>query len=89
MLLAPHGTSSLSMAQLRRPSPWRAPSTLVDRVVVTPAESGFAIELIGAIAQMVKLSAGSDSLTKEPYLSSVKVVAGTRNHRQFTISVPI
>ncbi len=60
---------------------------LVDRVVVTPADSGFAIELIGAIAQMVKLSSGSESLTKEPYLSSVKVVAGTRNHRQFELSV--
>jgi site-specific DNA recombinase len=50
---------------------------LVDRVVVTPAESGFTIELIGAIAHMIKLSAGSESLTKEPYLSSVKV--RTRN----------
>jgi site-specific DNA recombinase len=49
---------------------------LVDRVVVTPAGRGFTIELIGAIAHMIKLSAGSESLTKEPYLSSVKVVAG-------------
>jgi hypothetical protein len=49
---------------------------LVDRVVVTPADRGFTIELIGAIAHMIKLSAGSESLTKEPYLSSVKVVAG-------------
>jgi hypothetical protein len=48
---------------------------LVDRVVVTPTERGFTIELIGAIAHMIKLSAGSESLTKEPYLSSVKVVA--------------
>ena len=54
--------------------------SLVDRVVVTPAERGFTVELIGAIAYMVKLSAGSESLTKEPYLSSVKVVAGTCNH---------
>jgi len=50
--------------------------SLVDRVVVMPAERGFTIELIGAIAHMIKLSAGSESLTKEPYLSSVKVVAG-------------
>src|SRR5260370_4972525 len=50
---------------------------LVDRVVVTPSERGFTIELIGAIAHMIKLSAGSESLTKEPYLSSVKVVSGT------------
>jgi hypothetical protein len=49
---------------------------LVDRVVVTPAEHGFTIELVGAITHMIKLSAGSEYLTKEPYASSVKVVAG-------------
>jgi site-specific DNA recombinase len=63
---------------------------LVDRVVVTPAERGFTIELVGAIAHMIKLSAGSESLTKEPHLSSVKVVAGTRIGRdRHSLTVPI
>ena len=54
---------------------------LIDRVDVRPAEDGFAIELIGEIANMVTLSAGAESVTKESYRSSVKVVAGTRNQR--------
>jgi site-specific DNA recombinase len=63
---------------------------LIERVEVRPAEDGFAIELIGEIANMVTLSAGAESVTKEPYRSSVKVVAGTRNHRQLTLPpVPI
>ena len=63
---------------------------LIERVEVRSAEDGFAIELVGEIANMVTLSAGAESVTKEPYRSSVKVVAGTRNHRQLTLSpVPI
>jgi DNA invertase Pin-like site-specific DNA recombinase len=58
---------------------------LIERVVVHPAENGFAIELIGEIANMVKLSAGAESLSREPYRSSVKVVAGERNHRELTL----
>jgi site-specific DNA recombinase len=50
--------------------------SLVERVAVTPAECGFEVELIGEIAHMVKLSAGAEAITREPYLSSVKVVAG-------------
>ena len=53
--------------------------SLVERVIVRPAENGFTIELVGAIAHMVKLSAGAESLLAEPYASSVKMVAGTRN----------
>ena len=49
---------------------------LIERVEVRPAEDGFAIELIGEIANMVTFSAGAESVTKEPYRSSVKVVAG-------------
>ena len=49
---------------------------LIERVDVRPAEDGLAIELIGEIANMVKLSAGAESVAKEPYRSSVKVVAG-------------
>jgi hypothetical protein len=53
--------------------------SLVYRIVVMPAERAFTIELIGAIAHIIKLSAGAESVIKEPYLSSVKVVAGTCN----------
>ena len=52
---------------------------LVERVEVRPTEDGFAIELVGEIANMVKLSAGAESIATEPYRSSVKVVAGARN----------
>jgi hypothetical protein len=44
--------------------------------VVRPADDGFAIELVGEIANMVRLSAGAEIVGKEPYRSSVKLVAG-------------
>jgi len=62
---------------------------LIERVAVRPATDGFEIELVGEIANMVQLSAGAQSLSKEPYRSSVKVVAGTRNHRQYEICVEV
>jgi site-specific DNA recombinase len=49
---------------------------LVERVSVRHAAAGFEIELVGEIANMVKLSAEAESLSREPYRSSVKVVAG-------------
>jgi hypothetical protein len=39
-------------------------------------ENAFEIELVGEIANMVRLSAGSETFGKDPYRSSVKVVAG-------------
>jgi site-specific DNA recombinase len=51
---------------------------LIEQVVVRPADDGFAIELVGEIANMVRLSAGAESFGREPYRSSVKVVAGAR-----------
>ena len=44
--------------------------------LVSAGENGFTIELVGEIANMVRLSAGTESLENELYRSSVKVVAG-------------
>jgi site-specific DNA recombinase len=63
--------------------------SLIDRVSVSAGENGFTIELVGEIANMVRLSAGAESLGNEPYRSSIKVVAGARNHRQFPICVAL
>ena len=62
-----------------------------------PVEEGFEIELVGAIANMLQLAQtpGTDpknaaNLTAKsadvdhPFVSSVKVVAGARNHRELT-----
>ena len=49
---------------------------LVELVTVVPAETGFVIELVGKIANMARPSEGAESLAKEPYRSSAKVVAG-------------
>ena len=54
--------------------------SLVERVVIRPAEPGFTIEPVGEIANMLRISAGSGTFTIEPYSSSVKVVAGARFH---------
>ena len=54
---------------------------LVDHVIVRPVEPGFTIELVGEIANMLRISADSGSFTIEPYSSSLKAVAGERRHR--------
>jgi DNA invertase Pin-like site-specific DNA recombinase len=46
--------------------------SLIDRVSVSAGENGFfTIELVGEIANMVRLSAGAEGLGNEPYRSSV------------------
>jgi site-specific DNA recombinase len=52
---------------------------LIEQVSVEVTEDGFAIELVGEIANMVRISAGVEGLGNEQYRSSVKVVAGKRN----------
>ena len=52
---------------------------LIERVELRPAEDGFRIELVGEIANMVRLSAGPESLGSAKGRASVTVVAGTRN----------
>jgi site-specific DNA recombinase len=43
---------------------------MIERVRVKTAENGVEIELVGEIANMVRLFAGSKRLAKEPYRSS-------------------
>jgi site-specific DNA recombinase len=62
---------------------------LIERVELYPAEDGFRIELVGEIANIVTLSAGAESVGSELGRASVKVVAGTRNHRQFIACIRI
>jgi site-specific DNA recombinase len=50
--------------------------SLIDCVELHPAEGRFRIELIGEIANMIKLSAGAESLGSDVERASVKVVAG-------------
>src|SRR5262249_37468562 len=65
---------------------------LVERVVLYPAETGFEIELVGEIAAMVDLGAQAKaagpkgSAIPATYRSSVKVVAGARNHLDLLLS---
>ena len=49
---------------------------LIERIAVSATGDGFTIELVGEIANMVRLSTGAKSLEIEPFRSSVKVVAG-------------
>jgi site-specific DNA recombinase len=49
---------------------------LIERVELHATEDGFRIELIGEIANMVKLSAGAESFGTDAERASVKVVAG-------------
>jgi hypothetical protein len=66
---------------------------LIDRVSVTPTDDGFEIELVGEIAKMVSLGtndkAAPNGTALSGYAGSIKVVAGTRNHRQFEIEVRV
>ena len=66
---------------------------LIDRVVLHPARDGASpeIELIGEIATMLDMALGRNDARDrrhniagdDLFSRSVKVVAGTRNHRQF------
>jgi hypothetical protein len=58
---------------------------LIERVNVRTDENASEIELVGEIANMVGLSAGSEIFGREPYRSSVKVVAGIGFER---LSIP-
>jgi hypothetical protein len=62
---------------------------LVDRIIVMPANRDFIIELVGAITHTIRHSVGSEGLTKEPYLSSIKVtmVAGEGYHLYRTVVI--
>jgi DNA invertase Pin-like site-specific DNA recombinase len=57
---------------------------LVEAIRLYPIEGGFEIELVGDIANMIKLP-GKGSSVPDEYRSSVKVVAGARNHRELTV----
>ena len=59
--------------------------SLIDRVVIAPAETGFEVEIVGEIAHIIEISM-DEGKEKGPVLNermarSVKVVAGTRNQR--------
>lgn len=63
---------------------------LVEGVLLCPLDGGWKIELIGAVAHMNKMGTGDDAFAREPYASSVKVVAGARlNRNRHSINVYI
>lgn len=66
---------------------------LIERIEMHPVRDGFRIVLTGAIARMVRLAAedGNDKKKAawDEAACSEKVVAGARNHREFTVSVPV
>ncbi len=51
-------------------------------MVLYPIEGGFEIELVGEIANMVKLPADAGSFDRDLFRSSVKVVAEERYRRR-------
>ena len=61
---------------------------LIERVSIGPADKGLEIEIVGEIAKMVELGIGPNAKQAnldERLTRSVKVVAGARNHREFTL----
>jgi site-specific DNA recombinase len=69
---------------------------LIDRVLLHPGDHGSEFELVGDIARMVEITLPKDgtaardrAAVSDVFRRSVKVVAGTRNHRQFLLAVPV
>jgi hypothetical protein len=62
---------------------------LIDKIRLSPVEKGFEIELLGEIAKMIALPGKPGSAELKEYTSSVKVVAGARNRRDFTLRVAV
>ena len=68
---------------------------LIEAINGRPIEGGVEIEMVGDLAQMVKVAETSASTSKKAapggaavqasFTSSAKVVVGTRNHRQLTL----
>ena len=57
---------------------------LIEAILIRPDEGGTEVELVGDIVNMLKLpTKGSSSL--DDHKSSVKVVAGARNHRELSL----
>ena len=66
---------------------------LIERVSICPVKDGLEVEIVGEIAKMVELGIGTpmkQGPLDETAARSVKVVAGTCNHREYTLpAVPI
>ncbi|MGB6388827.1 MAG: hypothetical protein WBF23_05010 [Methyloceanibacter sp.] len=63
--------------------------SLLESIVVAPVEGGFEVEIVGEIAQMIKIGLGKGKkngpVLNERMARSVKVVAGACNHRELTL----
>jgi hypothetical protein len=62
---------------------------LIERIDLYPAEDGFRVELVGEIANMIALSAGTESVGSDKRSASGKVVAGARNCLDLLLSASI
>ena len=61
---------------------------LVERISIGTTENGLEVEIVGEIAKMVELGTGNKAkraTLDEAMTRSVKVVAGTCNHRELTL----
>ena len=76
--IADRGVSLGCDSEIPNPRSGRILRSLIERVSVKTDQTGREIELVGEITNMVRLASESDSFGKEPYRSSVKVVAGGR-----------
>ena len=66
--------------------------SLIDRIELIPNSAGqLDIDLYGDLAGILGLAANKNGPLDEsdPSIAQLKVVAGTRNHRQFAIAVAI
>lgn len=66
--------------------------SLIDEIRLVPDDGELRIELKGELAGILALAAGSKkpgNLSAAGLAEQIKMVAGTRDHRRFTISVAI
>ena len=61
--------------------------SLVEQINIKHDDAGLYLELVGDIVKLESLPEGSD--VPASFESSVKVVAGARNHRELTIAVSV
>jgi hypothetical protein len=66
---------------------------LIPRIVLTPEGEALRVELFGDLAVIAGFAEASEAMNRnagslgDP--ARLSLVAGTRNHRQFEISVPV
>jgi hypothetical protein len=62
--------------------------SLIDRIFIAAGDEGFEIEVVGSIANMIRIPHGKNATKLDQCESAVMRVAGARNHLNLLFEAP-